>query len=140
MDKDTRKKFNFFENKSLSKKTSVSQITKTENRAAATLFSESDSISPLLTSINSMTQDEMHHLIVNSVKIAKLEVGKKPQISDKRQAIIRKALEIQCSKEYVLEELSNKQRQKLRALALNIFKCNDDSYASHYEVIKKKKI
>ncbi|MDA0306158.1 MAG: hypothetical protein O3B76_07710 [Proteobacteria bacterium] len=54
--------------------------------------------------------EDVHQLIMDSLRAAEEELAAKPEMTSERQALIQQALEIQRSKEYVLEDLSQHER------------------------------
>jgi hypothetical protein len=93
---------------------------------------------PLPDPVNGMTHEETRRLILDSLKAAEEELGAKPQMTEDRQALIRKALEIRKSKEHILEDLSQEQRQKLAVLALQALKGDPASVVAPRAATKKK--
>ena len=130
MDKHARDNFKFYE------KNKYKSKSKTNEKNSKTHFSEESKI----VKTNKLNLDETHLLIIESVKAAKLEIDatSKSKLNKKRQALINKALKIQNSKTYVLDNLSDGQRQKLKTLALNILNYTPSSSTKIKDAINKK--
>lgn len=62
--------------------------------------------------------EDVHQLIMDSLRAAEEELAEKPKITSERQALIQQALEVQRSKEHVLQDLSQHEREKLYVMAL----------------------
>ena len=139
MDKEARDTFNFYKKNSLPKQTLPPQLTSLEDSVLPTLPPEQVSLNSFKVPTNRITHDETHQLIIDSLKAAKLESKEKNKISKERQALISKALRIQNSKIYILDKLTEEQRQKLKALALSVLQINPTSFDAPKGTKKKKK-
>ncbi|MCH7937359.1 MAG: hypothetical protein IH994_09780 [Proteobacteria bacterium] len=62
--------------------------------------------------------EDTHELILGALKAAEQELAEKREMTPQRQALIQQALNVQRSKEHVLNSLSRKQREKLYVVAL----------------------
>ena len=69
--------------------------------------------------------EDVHQLIMDSLKAAEDELEAKPEITSERQALIQQALDIQRSKEHVLDGLSQHEREKLYVMALKSLDIED---------------
>lgn len=69
--------------------------------------------------------EDVHQLIMDSLKAAEDELEAKPEITSERQALIQQALDIQRSKEHVLDDLSQHEREKLYVMALKSLDIED---------------
>tara|TARA_B100001142_G_scaffold307059_1_gene337364 strand:- start:532 stop:897 length:366 start_codon:yes stop_codon:yes gene_type:complete len=83
---------------------------------------EKKNVSSQKVNTNKKSNDKTHQLIIESLNAAKLEIKGKPKITENRRALINEIKKLQSSKLYILDQLSGEQRQKLRALALCMFK------------------
>ncbi|MBL6947962.1 MAG: hypothetical protein ISR51_04735 [Rhodospirillales bacterium] len=88
--------------------------------------------------ISGLNHEETRQLIVDSLKAAEDELGAKPEMTGERQALIRQAMEIRDSKQHVLDDISEEQRQKLTFLALQALKGDPASIAAPNRQKKKK--
>ena len=120
MDKEGRESFNFYKKSRLKKKGL--------NKKSATLkdFLQ-DKLPPnkkkekdISEGSKDISEIETHKIILQSLEAAKLEINSKKEMREKRQTLIEKTLKLQRSKGYVLNKLSEDQRQKLKVLALKV--------------------
>ncbi len=88
--------------------------------------------------LSSMSHEETRQLIVDSLKAAEEELGRKPEMTSEREALIEEAMAVHRSKAHVLDEISQEQRQKLYALALNSLKTDPGSIVAPEHHSKKK--
>ena len=138
LDKDARKIFKSFKKSNLSKQVLTPTLTSIEN-TDSNAFPVSDSKEGShLVSKDNIIHDETHQLIIDSLKAAELELIKNLKISDKRKSLISNALVIQNSKQYLLDELTEEQRSKLKALALSVFQLDLFSIETSNKGIEKK--
>ncbi len=64
-----------------------------------------------------METEDTHELILDALRAAEQELAEKPEMTPARQALIQQAMNVQRSKEHVLNGLSQEQRDKLYAVA-----------------------
>ncbi len=69
--------------------------------------------------------EDVHQLIMDSLRAAEEELAAKPEMTSERQALIQQALEVQRSKEHVLQDLSQHEREKLYVMALKTLDVKD---------------
>lgn len=69
--------------------------------------------------------EDVHQLIMDSLRAAEEELAAKPEMTSERQALIQQALEVQRSKEHVLQDLSQHEREKLYVMALKSLDVKD---------------
>lgn len=62
--------------------------------------------------------EDVHQLIMDSLRAAEEELAAKPEMTSERQALIQQAMDIQRSKAHVLDDLSPEAREKLYVMAL----------------------
>ena len=137
MDKKARGVLNFYkENKSA--KQSLDLVSNTSKVSKEPLLAPNKNKDYDNQNSNVYSNDETHQLIVNSLNAAKLEISAKPKITEKRKALINNALELQNSKKYILDKLSEKQRRKLKALALFMLNGEASSLVKSKEKTKNK--
>jgi hypothetical protein len=137
MDKKARGVLNFYkENKSA--KQSLDLVSNTSKVSKEPLLAPNKNQDYDNQNSNIYSNDETHQLIINSLNAAKLEISAKPKITEKRKALINNALELQNSKKYILDKLSEKQRRKLKALALFMLNGEASSLVKSKEKTKNK--
>lgn len=66
--------------------------------------------------------DETRQLIADSIAAAEREFLEQPKLSPERQKLIAEAMSVQRSKEHLLDNLSQEQREKLYVVALKSLK------------------
>ena len=86
----------------------------------------------------SMSHEETRQLIVDSLKAAEEELGRKPDMTSERKALIDEALAVHHSKAHILDDISEEQRQKLYVLALKSLKTDPGSIVASDRNSKKK--
>ena len=85
-----------------------------------------------------MSHEETRQLIVDSLKAAEEELGRKPEMTSEREALIEEAMAVHRSKTHILDDISGEQRQKLYVLALKFLKTDPDSIVAPDHHSKKK--
>ncbi len=71
--------------------------------------------------------EETRKLILESIAAAEREFLERPKPTTERQALIQQALNVQRSKEHLLDGLSQEQREKLYVVALKSLKPDRDA-------------
>lgn len=66
--------------------------------------------------------EETRKLIAESIAAAEREFLEQPKLSPERQALITEAMSVQASKQHLLDNLSQEQREKLYVVALKSLK------------------
>jgi len=89
-------------------------------------------------SLSSMSHEETRQLIADSLKAAEEELGRKPEMTPEREALIEEALAVHRSKIHILDDISEEQRQKLYVLALKSLKTDPGSIVASDRNFKKK--
>lgn len=89
-------------------------------------------------SLASMSHEETRQLIVDSLKAAEEELGRKPEMTSEREALIEEAMAVHRSKTHILDDISEEQRQKLYVLALKSLKTDPGSIVASDRNSKKK--
>ena len=69
--------------------------------------------------------EDVHQLIMDSLRAAEDELAAKPEMTAERQALIQQALDVQRSKEHILDDLSQHEREKLYVMALKSLNIDD---------------
>ncbi len=85
-----------------------------------------------------MSHEETRQLIVDSLKAAEEELGRKPEMTSEREALIEEAMAVHRSKTHILDDISEEQRQKLYVLALKSLKTDPGSIVAPDRNPKKK--
>lgn len=88
--------------------------------------------------MSSMSHEETRQLILDSLKAAEEELGRKPEMTSEREALIENAMAVHRSKTHILDDISEEQRQKLYVLALNSLKTDPGSVIAPDHHSKKK--
>lgn len=88
--------------------------------------------------MSSMSHEETRQLIIDSLKAAEEELGRKPEMTSEREALIQEAMAVHRSKTHILDDISEEQRQKLYVLALNSLKTDPGSIVASDHHSKKK--
>ncbi len=88
--------------------------------------------------ISSMSHEETRQLIADSLKAAEEELGRKPEMTSEREALIEEAMAVHRSKEHILDDISEEQRQKLYVLALKSLKTDPGSIVAPDHPSRKK--
>ena len=89
-------------------------------------------------SLSSMSHEETRQLTVDSLKAAEEELGRKPEMTSEREALIEEAMAVHRSKTHILDDISEEQRQKLYVLALKSLKTDSGSIVAPDHHSKKK--
>lgn len=88
--------------------------------------------------LSSMSHEETRQLIVASLKAAEEELGRKPEMTSEREALIQEAMAVHRSKTHILDDISEEQRQKLYVLALKSLETDPGSIVASDRDSKKK--
>lgn len=88
--------------------------------------------------MSSMSHEETRQLIIDSLKAAEEELGRKPEMTSEREALIQEAMAVHRSKTHILDDISEEQRQKLYVLALKSLKTDPGSIVASDHHSKKK--
>ena len=76
--------------------------------------------------------------ILDSLRAAEQELAEKPKMTPGRQALIQQAMNLRRSKEYVLNGLSQEQRDKLHVVAIKTLQSPPGSGVSKKALTRKK--
>ena len=143
MDKKARGAFDFYKETRTEEKKSISNLnaSKISLQPASTQQKLQASDHQIQTTANAknISNDTTHQLIINSLEAAKLEINAKPKITKNRKALINEAIKLQNSKKYILDNLSEDQRQKLKSMALFMLKGEFSPPIESKKKIQKKK-
>ena len=89
--------------------------------------------------MSTMSPEETRQLIVDSLKAAEEELGRKPEMTSERETLIEEAMAVHRSKTHILDDISEEQRQKLYVLALKSLKTDPGSIVASNHHSKKKR-
>ena len=82
--------------------------------------------------------EDTRELILDSLRAAEQELAEKPKMTPGRQALIQQAMNLRRSKEYVLNGLSQEQRDKLHVVAIKTLQSPPGSGVSKKALTRKK--
>ncbi len=83
--------------------------------------------------------DDTRELILDALRAAEQELTEKPKMTPERQALIQQALNVQRSKEHVLNGLSQEQRDKLYVVAMKTLQSPPGPGVGKKNLLRKKR-
>lgn len=83
--------------------------------------------------------EDTRELILDALRAAEQELAEKPKMTPERQALIQQAMNVQRSKEHVLNGLSQEQREKLYVVAIKSLQAPPGPGVGKKNLIRKKR-